>query len=356
MAEGNAPVERRQREASSSPGPGGDTVLPLAEFMAEMREFKASMASEMASVRGDINQLTTTFDDATFDDELRLDIDHVDERQGSDSETVSTCLDTKVERLLKETSKPTSSEDLTTNSDSLLTTIAQELDVSEQMGAAVQERLASIVEGLLRTKLSDEKWREKVGKYPRPQNLENLRTPRVNPLIWNQLSAGVRTNDAKQQRTQHALVGAIVAMTQAAAHVLKSGNPDTTLITSLTDGIAMATQCQHDMNQARSIAMKQDMHTDFQALCNVPIPSGEFLFGDLSKHTKDIADANKLAKRVRPYQSATARSRQASSSTYSRVSSGQYRRGHPYQRRENFFDRGRFHNPKKKRGGAARKQ
>jgi hypothetical protein len=101
------------------------------------------------------------------------------------------------------------------------------------MGAAVQERLASIVDGLLSTKLSDEKWREKVGKYPRPQNLENLRTRRVNPLIWNQLSAAVRTNDAKQQRTQHALVGAIVAMTQAADHVLKNGNPDATMITFL---------------------------------------------------------------------------------------------------------------------------
>ncbi|CAB3991297.1 Hypothetical predicted protein [Paramuricea clavata] len=314
MADGNAPVERRQREASSSPGPVGDTVSPLTEFMEEMREFKASMASEMASVRGEINNFTSTFDDSTFDDELRLDID---EGQAS---------------------------------------LQQELDVSEQMGAAVQERLASIVEGLLSTKLSDEKWREKVGKYPRPQNLENLRTPRVNPLIWNQLSAGVRTNDAKQQRTQHALVGAIVAMTQAADHVLKSGNPDATLIISLTDGIAMATQCQHDINQARRIAMKQDMHTDFQALCNVPIPSGEFLFGDLSKHTKDIADANKLAKKVRPYQTATARSRQSSSGTYSRFSTGQYRRGHPYQRRENFFDRGRFHNAKKKRGGAAKKQ
>ena len=121
----------------------------------------------------------------------------------------------------------------------------------------------------------------------------------------------------------------------------------------------MALQWLRSVNmkyQARRIAMKQDMHTDFQVLCNVPIPSGEFLFGDLSKNTKDVADANKLAKKVRPYQTATARSRQSSSSTYSRFSIGQYRRGHPYQRRENFFDRSRFHNAKKKRGGAAKKQ
>jgi hypothetical protein len=137
-------------------------------------------------------------------------------------------------------------------------------------------------------------------------------------------------------------------MTQAADHMLKSGNPDTMLITSLTDGIAMATQCH--INQARRIVMKQDMHIDFQVLCNVPIPSGEFLFGDLSKHTKDIADANKLVKKVRSYQAATARSRQSSSSTYSRFSTGQYRRGHPYQRREIFRPRSVSQCKEKERG------
>ena len=137
----------------------------------------------MASVRGNINTLTSAFDDSTFDDEPHFDIDNVDEGQCSDSETVSTCLDTKVERLFKETSKMTSSKDLTTNPDSLLTTIAQELDVSEQMGAAVQERLASVVEGFLSTKLSDEKWQEKVGKYPRPQLQELICLYGTNSLL-----------------------------------------------------------------------------------------------------------------------------------------------------------------------------
>jgi hypothetical protein len=34
--------------------------------------------------------------------------------------------------------------------------------------------------------------------------------------------------------------------------------------------------------------MKQDLHKDFAALCNVHVPCGDFLFGDLSKATKDI--------------------------------------------------------------------
>ena len=47
--------------------------------------------------------------------------------------------------------------------------------------------------------------------------------------------------------------------------------------------------------------MKKDLHRDYSALCNnttVP-PTSEYLFGDLSKLTKDISNANKLARKVR---------------------------------------------------------
>ena len=43
--------------------------------------------------------------------------------------------------------------------------------------------------------------------------------------------------------------------------------------------------------------MKKDLHRDYSALCNsttVP-PTSEYLFGDLSKLTKNISDANKQA-------------------------------------------------------------
>jgi hypothetical protein len=40
------------------------------------------------------------------------------------------------------------------------------------------------------------------------------------------------------------------------------------------------------------------LNKDFAALCNVHVPCGDFLFGDLSKATKDITDANKLSKKV----------------------------------------------------------
>ena len=45
--------------------------------------------------------------------------------------------------------------------------------------------------------------------------------------------------------------------------------------------------------------MKKELHKDFAALCNPSTvePNSEFLFGDLSRLTKDISEANKLTKR-----------------------------------------------------------
>ena len=65
-------------------------------------------------------------------------------------------------------------------------------------------------------------------------------------------------------------------------------------MTTLTNGIALAMNCLHDMNSTRRQSMKKDLHRDYAALCNdTTVPSSsEFLFGDLSKLTKDISDAN----------------------------------------------------------------
>ena len=59
--------------------------------------------------------------------------------------------------------------------------------------------------------------------------------------------------------------------------------------------------------------MKKDLIRDYATLCNattVP-PSPEFLFGDLSKLTKDISDANKLTKKVRPASHSSSRGRKS---------------------------------------------
>ena len=91
---------------------------------------------------------------------------------------------------------------------------------------------------------------------------------------------------------------------KATNHVLQqqpSGKAqDKELITYLTDAITLPLQCFHDINSTRRQAMKKHLNKDYAALCSAAtVPATlEYLFGDLSKLTKDISEANKLTKKV----------------------------------------------------------
>ena len=240
----------------------------------------------------------------------------------------------------------------------LLAAIAQDLDVREKTGSAISDGLAGILTSLLKDKLADEKIQSKIDKYPRPSNVEGLRTPRVNHLIWNQLPAQVRTQDSKMQKSQNALVASLVAMSRATELVLKESKGNKELVTCMTDAIALAIQGCHDMNNTRRQAMKKELNKDYAALCNSSTvdASSEFLFGDLSKLAKDITDANKLTKKVRPSHQQGNYSRSNRYTAGGRRSFGnQSHRFSPYQRgRNDFLSKGHPPKSRMKKEGAAK--
>ena len=255
----------------------------------------STILSEVKALKEQVTTLKESVELVEVDPEVEENL--VDDEDNDDSESLST----RVARL-----GSTPAEQTKDGTKSLLQDIASELDLSERTDSPVDEGLANIVLSLLKDKLPEEKSQARIDKYPRPENVEGLRTPRVNPLIWNQLPAPVRTQDSKSQKTQNALIASLVATIKATNHVLQqqpSGKAqDKELITYLTDAIALSLQCYHDINSTRRQAMKKDLHKDYAALCSaatVPATS-EYLFGDLSKLTKDISEANKLTKKVRP--------------------------------------------------------
>ena len=69
----------------------------------------------------------------------------------------------------------------------LLAEIVEELDISEKTGRNVDEGLVKLMNGLLKDRLQEDKVQTRIEKYPRPGNVDGFRTPRVNPLIWNQI-------------------------------------------------------------------------------------------------------------------------------------------------------------------------
>ena len=126
--------------------------------------------------------------------------------------------------------------------DAFLQELAQDLLVKEQTSPPIHEGLAGIFNGLLSEKVPDDKIKATLDKYTRPENIKGLRTPKVNPLIWNQLSATMKAQDARSQKGQNALIGSVVAMTKAADLVLAKYSQGRDLFTLLTDATAMALQ------------------------------------------------------------------------------------------------------------------
>ena len=244
----------------------------------------------------------------------------------------------------------------TSKQPSILDDIARDLDASEKTGPGVSEGLAGIVNSLLKEKLPEEKIQTKVDNYPRPQNVTGLRAPRVNPLIWAQLSPQSRTNDSKFQKSQHAIVASVVAMTKATDIILESSIKDNKeLIQLMTDSIALAIQGQHDLNTTRRRAMKVDLNKDYAALCTTPVDqTSEYLFGDLSKLAKDITDANKLTKKVRPSPSTQSNyNRHGKRHSGGRKSYGNNRFA-PYRGRNDFLSKGHYPRNRKKEGNSTK--
>lgn len=242
-----------------------------------------------------------------------------------------------------------------TSEPNVLADIARDLDVSEKTGPAASEGLADIVNSLLKEKLPDEKIQSKIDLYPRPQNVTGLRTPRVNHLIWNQISATSRTNDSRTQKSQNSLVAGVVAMIKATDLVLQSALKDNKdLVKFMTDAIALTLQGHHDLNTARRRAMKNDLNKDYAALCSSsPVDQTyEYLFGDLSKLAKDITDANRLTKKVRPSAPQASHSRDRNNRLGGRKIYGHHNNNRyaPYRGRNDFLSKGQPPRGRKKEG------
>ena len=163
-----------------------DPTTVFNHLLQEMRQLNKNFRSFNTPSAADVVA------DSASDDDGAIEQQQFEEGEvREDGETDNMSLDTRVAKLTA--TQP--------NSD-VLSDIALDLKVKELTGEPINEGLASIVLSLLKEKLPDEKVQKKLGQYPRPQNVEDLKTPRVNPLIWSQLTAQNRTHDSKAQKTK----------------------------------------------------------------------------------------------------------------------------------------------------------
>ena len=192
----------------------------------------------------------------------------------------------QVEDLLntQEGNKSATSNAINTTHDEVRNEIAQELDCDELCSPPLLDKLATVVNKMLRTKLSEDKLKEKQRLYTRPQYCETLVTTRVNAEIWAKLQSHTRSVDIRLQKVQALLLKGIVPILQIANTQLSSDGGKNENHKEMTrqalDAISLLSQTNQELNQRRRELIKPDLNEKYQQICAVHVPCTDHLFGD----------------------------------------------------------------------------
>lgn len=191
----------------------------------------------------------------------------------------------------------------------VLACIKQDLQADE-VGDPIDTELSAIITSLLTKGMAEDKLQEKMTKIARPQNCEALTKVKVNQLIWDNLSANVRSQDLRMQKVQTSLIKGITGVVIATNKILSrldSIPEGRDLTQGLSDGIAMLANANKEINMRRKEMIKPDLHDDYKHLCSSSLETTSLLFGDeLSKQVKDLTEVNRVGKKVAHSRSARA--------------------------------------------------
>lgn len=185
----------------------------------------------------------------------------------------------------------------------VLAIIADELS-EEKCGPEVTENLAKVVDKLLRTKLTEEKLKEKQNLYFRPKNCEAMVPTRVNSEIWQQLLPHTRSQDIRMQKVQGLLLKGLMPLTQLTNTLLQLPEKVTnenreSIVKQALDALTLIAQANGELNQRRREVIKPDLNHQYQQLCNDQVPITSWLFGDeLAKTCQDITNTNRVSQKV----------------------------------------------------------
>ena len=210
---------------------------------------------------------------------------------------------------------------------------------TERVGEPVGEKLASVLNKLLRVKLKDDTLKVKLDSYSRPANCQAISQCRVNPEIWPILKTDSRVLDSKLQKVQQLFLTAATPLARAADELLSPATADVSRISKLIlDAIAFLGAANVELNTKRRELIRPELNQAYKSLCSEDTDAkpSALLFGDnLPQRCKELRDTHRLGLGTR----SSAPPRRGSSRQFSSRGSFPTRnpgRFDPYQRRSDY--------------------
>jgi len=184
-----------------------------------------------------------------------------------------------------------------------LTQLAATISKEDALGDKVDEKLAEIVQVIMRSKPEEKVVGDLFTSIKQPANCSALAQIVVNPPIWDKMSQDGRSLDAKYQKIQLAIIKGTTELTRMYDMLLTmSRNGVEEASQALIHGnnaLVSLGAANVDLVQRRRDAMKSSFDSEYNHLFNHNTQFTNFLFGDdLSKNIKEITEDNKLLSSV----------------------------------------------------------
>ena len=220
--------------------------------------------------------------------------------------------------------------------DTLLDSLASEVNKDEQCGPPIHGKLADIIENLAKGGIAEEKRAEKIKAQHRPKNCPLMTCAYLNTELWDLVQVETRSRDARLQKVEQSMVAGLVPVINLANTMINSVvNNDklpsrTSMIEMLTDSITLIMSSKHELDMRRRELIRPDLQTEFRGICNPKHPVTEYLFGsDLTQVIKDITETSRVTNKIR----------NNGQSFRGRGRGSQFSRGRPFTYRGRFLGR-----------------
>ena len=193
------------------------------------------------------------------------------------------------------------------NEDDVLGELSKLSESEGTVSDPINTKLASLVDKMVKTSLSEGKIKEKHEKYNRPENCENLINTRVNPEIWSKVRSNTRSRDLKMQKLETSLLKSMIPIVNMSDKLLElksnsksASESDVCEFLQLSlDSLALMGHSINEVNIKRRELIKPDLNDQFKQLCGSHTPVTKLLFGDdLPKSVKEISETNKVGVKV----------------------------------------------------------
>ena len=166
--------------------------------------------------------------------------------------------------------------------DALLCEISQHFAQEDDKGPDINQQLPDIVNKRWSSKLNEVKLKEKLEKYPRPENCERLIVPRVNAEIWEKIDQKARQQDLRACAIQKTTmkVGSILAQSTESLLPMRQNLPELDqLVRMNTYASPLLGHTMYELSLCRRDVIKRHLHKDYASLCASHVPMTTSLFG-----------------------------------------------------------------------------